>query len=232
MGFMAGALGCANTSAGVAAHARVEGFEDTDLQVQAGWRPHATGTGSDSGGGVHGNCASQCGTENVTTDASAACGAACVMTCETAGTPPGTGSGTTSPPGFLSRGTSTSGQRHAFVVGMSAYAHLPALPHGEHNASAVAGLLVSKGFAVTSVVDATRAQLLARFAAFVMGLADGDTVVVYFSGHAMPWGAQTFLAPCSATLTHTGECHCPCQSVTALRVGANSQPNPETGGPV
>ncbi len=86
-------------------------------------------------------------------------------------------------------------RHHAFVVGNSHYRHMDELPQCTNDACGMFGLLTKGGYIVTLLLDATLDAYTRAFAAFVRTLAEGDTVVVFFSGHGMQVGCDGYLVP-------------------------------------
>ncbi len=86
-------------------------------------------------------------------------------------------------------------RHHAFVVGNSHYRHMEELPQCTNDACGMHSLLTKGGYIVTLLLDATLDAYTRAFAAFVRTLAEGDTVVVFFSGHGMQVGYDGYLVP-------------------------------------
>ncbi len=76
------------------------------------------------------------------------------------------------------------GRYHALVIGNDAYQHLPHLKTARNDAKAVADLLTKDyGFAVTLLLDATRAQIIENLDALTEKLGGDDNLVIYYAGH-------------------------------------------------
>ena len=87
----------------------------------------------------------------------------------------------------------THSEYRAFVVGVTNYEHVDAVPMGIADAMDMAALLHEKGYLVTRVLDASVVDMWAAFLAFAASIETGDTVIVYFAGHGIAWGGRTCL---------------------------------------
>jgi hypothetical protein len=76
---------------------------------------------------------------------------------------------------------------HALVIGNNAYkpGQFKALDHCVQDAEDMAALLASKGYAVTLVLNGTKAKMVEALLQFQEPIADGCTSVVHFSGHGV-----------------------------------------------
>jgi hypothetical protein len=112
---------------------------------------------------------------------------------------------------------------HALVMGNNAYTpgQFRALGNCVHDAEDMAALLVSKGYAVTLVLNGTRADMVEALLQFQEPIADGCTALVHFSGHGMACQTgrpelpmDSCLVPvdgaCGALSTMPIECLCLC----------------------
>lgn len=88
--------------------------------------------------------------------------------------------------------------RHALVIGNRHYVHLWPIPSAESDATAVASRLTSLGFTVTLAQDgvASTSEFEDRILpSFRPQVAEGDLVVLYYSGHGFSYGPESYLAP-------------------------------------
>jgi len=78
------------------------------------------------------------------------------------------------------------GNYHALVIGNNAYKHIEKLTTPHADAKAVSGLLRSEfGFKVTTIMDATRADIISAFAKMRGSLTERDNLLVYYAGHGI-----------------------------------------------
>jgi hypothetical protein len=76
------------------------------------------------------------------------------------------------------------GRFYALVIGNNTYAHLPKLKTAVADAKAVARALEADyGFAVTTLIDATRAQIVDTLDEFRETLRENDNLLIYYAGH-------------------------------------------------
>ncbi len=81
-------------------------------------------------------------------------------------------------------------------------------------------LLTRKGYGVTLLTNATKAQLRAGLARLVTALTPGAVVVVFFSGHGVERGGENYLVPVGGEPEAPGTCGCACGCVcVAVRPG-------------
>ncbi len=88
--------------------------------------------------------------------------------------------------------------RRAFVVGVNGYENFPAekqLAKAVNDARAVAAALERIGFTVTKVEDPARGAFNRAWQGFLVGVAPGDTIAVFFAGHGVQIGGLNFLLP-------------------------------------
>lgn len=86
----------------------------------------------------------------------------------------------------------------ALVIGESRYLSLPALPNPTNDARAVAQLLSSLGFEVSSIPDGDGARLARGLKHFVEDAAGADVALLYYSGHGIEAGGENYLVPVEA----------------------------------
>ena len=87
------------------------------------------------------------------------------------------------------------GRRLALVIGNDAYSSMQVLLNATNDARSVTAALESVGFAVETVLDATRSQLTAALVAFARTLRSDDVALVYFAGHGVQVGGVNYLLP-------------------------------------
>ncbi|UVK51769.1 caspase family protein [Mesorhizobium sp. AR02] len=86
----------------------------------------------------------------------------------------------------------------ALVIGESQYRSLPALPNPANDARAVAQLLTSLGFEVSSIPDGDGPRLARGLKHFVEDAAGADVALLYYSGHGIEAGGEDYLVPVDA----------------------------------
>ncbi|QKC95969.1 caspase family protein [Mesorhizobium sp. NZP2298] len=89
----------------------------------------------------------------------------------------------------------------ALVIGESQYRSLPALPNPANDARAVAQLLTSLGFEVSSIPDGDAPRLARGLKHFVEDAAGADVALLYYSGHGIEAGGENYLVPVEADAT-------------------------------
>lgn len=76
------------------------------------------------------------------------------------------------------------GRFYALVIGNDNYAHLPKLKTAVADAKAVANTLTADyGFAVTTLLDATRSQIIDTLDEYRETLRENDNLLIYYAGH-------------------------------------------------
>ena len=76
------------------------------------------------------------------------------------------------------------GKYHALVIGNDNYTYLPNLKTARNDAKTVASLLASEyGFKVTTLLDATRAEIIENLDALTESLGAEDNLLIYYAGH-------------------------------------------------
>ncbi|MEL6475577.1 MAG: SUMF1/EgtB/PvdO family nonheme iron enzyme [Pseudomonadota bacterium] len=84
--------------------------------------------------------------------------------------------------------------KRAFIVGVGEYENIADLQKTVGDAQGYAELFgTDLGFAVTPLINPSRAEFAARFGAFVETITPGDEVVFIFSGHGWSDGAENYL---------------------------------------
>jgi len=89
----------------------------------------------------------------------------------------------------------------ALVIGQSAYESLAPLANPGNDARAVAGLLASLGFEVSTLTDADTARLSKGIDRFAEDAEGADVALLYYSGHGVEAGGENFLVPSDAQPT-------------------------------
>jgi uncharacterized protein YecT (DUF1311 family) len=88
--------------------------------------------------------------------------------------------------------------KHAFVVGIDKYDHLPAnaqLQKAVGDAHAMSGVLGGLGFSITAAHNATRSGFNQRWQEFLDRIKPGDSAAIVFSGHGVEIGGVNYLLP-------------------------------------
>ncbi len=76
------------------------------------------------------------------------------------------------------------GKYHALVIGNDNYTYLPNLKTARNDAKAVASLLAREyGFQVTTLLDASRAEIIENLDALTENLGGEDNLLIYYAGH-------------------------------------------------
>lgn len=95
-------------------------------------------------------------------------------------------------------------ERHALVIGNSAYAQGP-LRNPVNDARAVAKALGGTGFKVTLVEDATQPAMVRAIRLFGERIAKGGVGLFYFAGHGLQVKGRNYLVPVNADIAHEEE---------------------------
>ena len=96
---------------------------------------------------------------------------------------------------LLALATPAEARRLALVIGNDSYQNVQPLRNARSDAKAIAAELKSVGFEVTLKLDLTQKMMKAALRDFKSGVAGGDEVVFYFSGHGVQFGGTNFLVP-------------------------------------
>lgn len=91
-------------------------------------------------------------------------------------------------------------KRIAIVFGNSHYSTVGMLPNSARDASSIAAALRLNGFETTSVLDATRTQMISALRDFEKQADNSDWALVYFAGHGIEIGGANYLVPVDAQL--------------------------------
>lgn len=86
----------------------------------------------------------------------------------------------------------------ALVIGNRAYDHLADLGSAGPGAVAISGAFERLGFAVTLLRDADAITLRSGFAQFAIAAGDADISAIYFAGHGLQVGGETYVIPTDA----------------------------------
>ena len=85
--------------------------------------------------------------------------------------------------------------RHALVIGIDEYAHVPPLQKARNDARALAAALDPAGFEVTTLLDPDRSEMIRALRRFAASLDEGDEALFYFAGHGVELDGQNYLLP-------------------------------------
>jgi hypothetical protein len=94
-------------------------------------------------------------------------------------------------------------QRVALVIGNSHYEHVVQLPNPVNDAKAIAQLLNTAGFEVTSATDLNHnemIQVVQDFSAKVAGRGPNAVAMVYYAGHGVQLAGENYLVPVDARI--------------------------------
>ncbi|MEO1998665.1 MAG: caspase family protein, partial [Planctomycetaceae bacterium] len=84
----------------------------------------------------------------------------------------------------LAKGSGSFGRYYALIIGNNNYNHLGSLRTARGDAEAVAALLSeSYGFTVSTLLDATRSDIVSNLARSRSQLTKGDNLLIYYAGH-------------------------------------------------
>jgi hypothetical protein len=122
-----------------------------------------------------------------------------------AGAPPARERSLSPPPAALAAGTTAgafAGRRVALVIGNSAYRHTPRLENPRNDATDVGTSLKQLGFEVMQSVDLDKASMDRRIRDFASALEGAEAGVLFYAGHGLQVGGQSYLVPVDAQLTN------------------------------
>ncbi|MEM7600147.1 MAG: SUMF1/EgtB/PvdO family nonheme iron enzyme [Verrucomicrobiota bacterium] len=88
--------------------------------------------------------------------------------------------------------------RHALVIGNSNYQHSAPLRNPSSDARSIASVLEGSDFKVTLLLDGTYRQMKEGLLSFGKSLPQGSTSLLYFAGHGMRVGGESYLMPVDA----------------------------------
>jgi uncharacterized caspase-like protein len=88
----------------------------------------------------------------------------------------------------------------ALVIGNGDYEHLPKLPNPASDAQAIEALLDRLGFEIVATTDRDVRRLRRDLEDFVEDAEGADVAVLYYAGHGIEAGGQSFLVPVDADL--------------------------------
>jgi tetratricopeptide (TPR) repeat protein len=94
----------------------------------------------------------------------------------------------------------TLGKRVALVIGNSAYQNTTPLPNPSNDASDIAAALKRLGFIVIEEENLDKHGMDDAFRRFAREMADADTAMFFYAGHAMEWQGANYLMPIDAKL--------------------------------
>lgn len=93
------------------------------------------------------------------------------------------------------------GSRVALVIGNGAYsAGLPPLPNPANDARDIGAALAALGFDVTLAVDAPKAEMEEKLAAFAKAARRSDVALAFYAGHGLQHQGVNYLAPVDAKI--------------------------------
>ena len=90
--------------------------------------------------------------------------------------------------------------RAALVIGNSSYRNVPSLPNPSNDATEIAALFKSAGFAVDIRRNLGINDLRRAIRDFTISANDAEVAVVYFAGHGMEVDGANYIVPVDATL--------------------------------
>jgi len=91
--------------------------------------------------------------------------------------------------------------RRALIVGNSDYGNLESLANPVNDARAVAEVLTELGFDVTTILNASRKEMLRGVRRFSTTLDENTVSLFYYAGHGIQLKGQNYLIPVDAALT-------------------------------
>ena len=113
------------------------------------------------------------------------------------------------------------GRRVALVIGNSAYASVGALANPVRDAKAVAEALRAAGFAdVAEGYDLSKPQFDAALQRFGDAASGADWALIYYAGHGIGIGGETYVLPVDAVLTRAEHAEDEAISLSRLRAKA------------
>jgi peptidoglycan hydrolase-like protein with peptidoglycan-binding domain len=86
-------------------------------------------------------------------------------------------------------------ERMALLIGNADYEHAPEAQTAARDVDAVAEALRGAGWEVTALTDLDRAGMRTAFERFAEESDDAEDVLIYYSGHALRTGGETYIAP-------------------------------------
>jgi uncharacterized caspase-like protein len=117
---------------------------------------------------------------------------------------------------LLCAGSATAAERVALVIGNGDYQKVPSLPNPPRDAADVAASLGRLGFTVTSVLNASGADLRKALIRFGRTAAGADMAVVYYAGHGIEVGGENWLIPVDAELQRDADTESEAVSLKAV----------------
>ena len=102
---------------------------------------------------------------------------------------------------LLAAGPALAVERVALVVGMANYATVERLKNTVNDAVGISRTLTDVGFEVTTLLDATGAELARGIDDFSFRAETADLALIYFAGHGVEVEGQNFLIPVDAHIT-------------------------------
>lgn len=115
----------------------------------------------------------------------------------------------------------------ALVVGNRDYRHVPKLKNAVNDAQSISVALRESGFGVTTVTDATRADMLAAVEAHLRKLEARKGVgLVYFATHGLQLAWRNYLLPIDASIARPEDVAAQCVDVGTVAGGIKRAGNP------
>ena len=108
-------------------------------------------------------------------------------------------------PSVLVQAIADNSDRHALVIGVGDYNHLPSLDNPVNDATAIASTLRELGFNVTLLTDVSRTEMLGGLAQFTSTLNKDSISLFYYAGHGIQHDGKNFLLPADADITESWE---------------------------
>lgn len=97
-------------------------------------------------------------------------------------------------------------ERHALVIGNSAYSHTSPLANPARDAELIGQTLSTVGFKVTTVLNATRDQMMRSMLEFARSVRQRKAVALfYFAGHGLQVNGLNYLLPIDADIRTADE---------------------------
>lgn len=92
-------------------------------------------------------------------------------------------------------GSTAFGDGAALVIGNGDYENAPTAATAVRDAESIAEALVDAGWQVSTGTDLDREGMRQAMAAFAAAASDADELLIFYSGHALRTGGETYLAP-------------------------------------
>jgi uncharacterized caspase-like protein len=106
---------------------------------------------------------------------------------------------------LMGSGGAFAAKRVALVIGINSYENLPVLEKAVGDARAISATFEAAGYRVIRLEDATREAFWAEWLKFLDGIAEGDEVAFFFSGHGLEIDGANYLLMRNAPKAERGE---------------------------